>query len=74
MSLLEKLSNSNPQTPNIHALYQEFVSNPVGFLVRSKFNIPQNVTNPQQIVQHLASTGQVPPQMQQRVNQMLYRK
>lgn len=39
-------------------LYQQFRSNPMQMLSQ-RFNIPQNVSNPNDIVQHLLNTGQV---------------
>lgn len=39
-------------------LYQQFKANPLGML-SMKFNIPQNINNPNDIVQHLLNTGQV---------------
>ena len=70
MSIFEALASNNPQI-DINALYQQFQLNPVEFLVRSRLNIPQGMNNPQQIVQHLSATGQVPTQYRQQVNAML---
>ena len=39
-------------------LYQQFRANPMQMLSQ-RFNIPQNVSNPNDIVQHLLNTGQV---------------
>lgn len=72
MSIFEALASNNPQI-DINALYQQFQLNPVEFLVRSRLNIPQGLTNPQQIVQHLATSGQIPPQYQRQVDAMLKR-
>lgn len=52
---------------------KELQSNPVQFLARHKFNLPQNFQGgPQQIVQHLLNTGQMTQeqfnQLQSRVN------
>lgn len=48
-------------------LYQQLKSNPVQFLSR-RFNIPQNINNPNDIIQHLLNTGQV---TQEQVNQVM---
>jgi hypothetical protein len=42
------------------SLYQQFRNNPSGMLAQ-RFNIPQNVnmSNPNDIIQHLLNTGQV---------------
>ena len=39
-------------------LYQQFMQNPMQMLSR-RFNIPQNINNPNDIVQHLLNTGQI---------------
>lgn len=36
----------------------QFKQNPMAFLGR-RFNIPQNMNNPQEIVQHLLNSGQI---------------
>ena len=45
--------------------------NPAGILKQAGFNIPGNLSNPQQIVQHLMQTGQVPQTRMAQVMQML---
>lgn len=55
---------------NMMNLYQQFRSNPMRIL-QSRFNIPQNMNNPNEIVQHLLNTGQV---TQQQVNQVMQMK
>lgn len=39
-------------------LYQQMNGNPIQFLSQ-KFNIPQNLNNPNDILQHLLNSGQV---------------
>jgi rRNA pseudouridine-1189 N-methylase Emg1 (Nep1/Mra1 family) len=39
-------------------MYQQMKQNPMQFLSR-RFNIPQNLNSPSDIVQHLLNTGQV---------------
>ncbi len=51
-------------------MYRQLKSNPVQFLSR-RFNIPQNMNNPNDIVQHLLNTGQV---SQEQVNQVMSMK
>lgn len=42
------------------SMLNQFRSNPVQFLMQRKFNVPANITNdPNAIMQHLLSTGQV---------------
>lgn len=43
---------------NIFDLYNQMMQNPIAFLSR-RFNIPQNMNNPNDIIQHLLNTGQV---------------
>ena len=76
MSVFENLSRQQPtqKKTDIGALYQQFRANPVEFLVRSRLQIPQNVTDPQQLVQYLSQTRQVPMQYQNEILSMLNRK
>ena len=60
------------QQPDINQLYQQFMQNPMQYL--TGFNLPQGMTNPQQIVQFLADSGRIPPMLQGRVNAMLGRR
>lgn len=76
MSVFENLSRQQPKQTktDIGTLYQQFRANPVEFLVRSRLQIPQNVTDPQQLVQYLSQTRQVPTQYQNEIFSMLNRK
>lgn len=76
MSVFENLSRQQPtqKKTDIGALYQQFRQNPVEFLIRSRLQIPQNVTDPQQLVQYLSQTRQVPMQYQNEIFSMLNRK
>ena len=40
-------------------LLQILQGNPVEMLRRAGLNLPQNITNPQQIVEHLVKSGQI---------------
>ena len=60
------------QQPDLNKLYQEFIQNPMKYLVG--LNIPSNITTPQQAVEYCMSAGKVPPILQQRINAMLGRK
>lgn len=50
---------------NVLQLKDQLMSDPVNTLARHKYNIPQGMTNPNDILQHLLNTGQV---NQQQVN------
>lgn len=43
---------------NILSLFQQFQTNPMQMLTQ-KFNIPNNLNDPQAIIQHLLNTGQI---------------
>lgn len=47
-----------PKGNNMLNMIQQFRENPMSFLSR-KFNIPQNMNNPNDIIQHLLNSGQV---------------
>lgn len=51
----------------IMQLYQQFRANPMKMLT-SRFNIPENLNNPSDILQHLLNTGQI---QQSQVNQIM---
>ena len=48
-------------------MYQQFRQNPMAMLSQ-KYNIPQNLNDPNEIIQHLLNTGQV---SQSQVNQAM---
>ena len=52
---------------NLSNLLNSFMANPMQMLQR-KYNIPANMNQPEQIIQHLLNTGQV---SQQQVNQAM---
>ena len=39
--------------------FQAFLQNPVMFMMKARFNIPQNITNPNDIINHLLQSGQI---------------
>ncbi len=43
---------------NIISMISQFKNNPMA-AVMQRFNIPRNMTNPQEMVQHLLDSGQV---------------
>lgn len=63
MSLFDSLGNGNqnqgPQAKGQQAL-SELQRNPIGVLQQIGLIVPAGMTDPQQIVQHLLQTGQVP--------------
>ena len=47
--------------PNMMQMVNQLKANPIQFLVQRKFNLPQNIDthNPQAIIDHLVSSGQI---------------
>lgn len=61
-----------PQMPNIMGIVQNFMQNPLQFMIQRRFNIPQNLAqNPQGMVQHLLDSGQITQQQVNQAQQML---
>lgn len=56
---------TNPM--NLLQMYQQLRQNPMQMLSR-RFNIPQGMNDPEQIIQHLLNSGQV---SQSQVNQVM---
>lgn len=54
---------------DIFTLYNQLKSNP-GQVLAQRFNLPQNLNNPQDIIQHLLNTGQVTQDQVNRAMQM----
>lgn len=60
--------------PNIMQMLGQLKQNPVGFLMQRKLNVPQNIANdPNAILNHLLSTGQVNQDAVNRAYQMAQR-
>ena len=52
-------------------MLQQFKSNPMQFLMQRRFNVPQNMANdPNAILNHLLSTGQVSQEQVNKAYQM----
>ena len=52
------LLNNNP-VGNMMQMLQQLKQNPMALLGKAGYNIPMNLNNPQQIVEHLTKTGQI---------------
>lgn len=63
MEKIDMIGNIN----DLMNLYQQLRSNPTQMLSQ-RFNLPQNINNPNDIVQHLLNTGQI---TQNQVNQVM---
>ena len=44
---------------NMMQMLSQLKSNPLAMLRQAGFNVPDNMNNPQQIIQHLMNSGQV---------------
>lgn len=56
---------------NMLGMLNGLMNNPIQFLNQKGFNIPQNLNDPQQIIQHLLNSGQI---SQDQVNQAVQMK
>lgn len=54
---------------NILSMISQFRQNPMQMLMQ-KYKIPQNINNPQEIIQHLLNSGQVTQDQVNRAMQM----
>lgn len=69
--LFDTLKNGNQQQPmNPMQMIQQLQSNPVGFLKNAGYNIPDNLNDPQSIINHLLQSGQVNNQKLQMAQKM----
>ena len=59
--------------PNIMWMLSQIKSDPVGFLMRYRFNVPQNIKTPDGIINYLLSSGQISQQQINSAYQMAQR-
>ena len=57
------------QRPNVMTMLQQLKQNPVAML-STKYSVPQDMTNPNEILQHLLTTGQVSQDQVNKIMQM----
>lgn len=77
MSLFNRLSGQPPQQApqaNPQQMLAQLRADPVGMLRKRGLNIPDDMTNPQAILQHLMQTGQVSNPRVQQLMQMMGRR
>lgn len=66
------ISGNAQQAPDLNTMYQQFRKNPLEWLLKSRLNIPQELSgSPQAMVEHLMRTGQVPRQLMPQVQAMI---
>lgn len=51
-------------------MIQQLKSNPIQFLQRAGFNVPNNLNDPNAIIQHLMNSGQISQQRYEQARQM----
>ena len=73
MSLFDSLGGQQPMA-NPMQLVQQLRANPAAMLKQRGLNIPAGMNDPQQIIQHLVQSGQVPNARLQQAMQMLGRR
>lgn len=72
MSLFDTLGGQTPMNPM--QMMMQLRSNPAAVLKQRGMNVPDGMSDPQQIVQHLISSGQVSNNALQAAMQMMGRK
>lgn len=58
---------------NPMAMLHQLRSNPMQFLRQAGFNVPNNISDPNAIIQHLMNSGQVSQQRYEQARQMAMR-
>lgn len=51
-------------------MVQQLKANPIQFLQRAGFNVPNNLNDPNQIIQYLMNSGQISQQRYEQARQM----
>lgn len=58
---------------NPMAMLAQLRSNPMGFLRQAGYNVPDNISSPQAIIQHLMNSGQISQQQLSNAQNMAQR-
>lgn len=61
---------NRPMMTNPMQMLQQLRQNPMQFLKRAGYNVPDNLNDPNQIIQHLMNSGQVSQDAYNRARQM----
>lgn len=56
--------------PNMVQMVQQLKANPMQFLQRAGLNVPNNLNDPNAIIQHLMNSGQISQQNYERARQI----
>ena len=75
MSIFDSLGGQRQPAPQItpQQALQQLRSNPAAVLKQAGLSVPDGMSNPQQIIQHLLQSGQVPQARYQQAMQMMGR-
>ena len=73
MSIFDNIGRPNAPNvlPNAQSALQQIMRDPAGVLKQRGLSIPTGMTNPQQIINHLVQSGQVPQNRLTQAMQML---
>ena len=64
------MANRAPMQMNPMQLLQQLLANPMQVLRQAGYNVPQNLNDPNQIIQHLMNSGQITQQRYEQARQM----
>lgn len=75
MSIFDSLGNQKAQRQQVtpQQALQQLRSNPAAVLKQAGLSVPDGMRNPQQIINHLLQSGQVPQARYQQAMQMMGR-
>ena len=65
------MMNNPMMDMNPMQMIQQLKANPIQFLQRAGFNVPNNLNDPNQIIQHLMNSGQISQQRYEQARQMV---
>lgn len=76
MSLFDSLASKpqQPQPMNPMQKLQELKQNPANVMKQAGFNVPEDMHDPNQIIQHLLQSGQVTQSRIAQARQMMWRR
>lgn len=75
MGIFDQLGQNGPQMAQMNPfqMIQQLRQNPATMLKRAGLSVPDGMNNPQQIINHLLQSGQVPQARYQQAMQMASR-
>ncbi len=73
MSIFDSLGNASQMQSNPMQMLSQLKSNPAAMLKQAGYNVPGNINNPQDIINHLLNSGQINNNRLNMVQQMARR-